>query len=112
MRGFFLFIIALVSLVLIIILALFRGIWKGGFSFAKQATSLDQSINSIGGPILDWFWLKDKSKFNFGDMDKTISYNLGKNLKHKNLSKFGLFARWILHKLDANHVEDAYKNEI
>ncbi len=45
-------------------------------------------------------------------MDKTISYNLGKNKQFNNLSKFGKLASWLLHLIDTNHVEDAYKNNI
>ncbi|NIQ14804.1 MAG: hypothetical protein GTO02_10515 [Candidatus Dadabacteria bacterium] len=78
----------------------------------KYATSIDQTINAIAGDVLNQLFLEDKTIFKFGDMDKTISYNLGKNKQFNNLNRIGLIVCNVLHKIDPNHVEDAYKDKI
>ena len=112
MRGFLLFIIASLSYIVLIPISILYAIGKGKGNFKHYATSIDQTINAISGELLDRLFLIDKSIFNFGDMDKTISYNLGKNKAFNNLSKFGLAICWILDKIDNNHVQKAYKQNI
>lgn len=76
------------------------------------AISIDQSINSLCGELLSDLFLKDKEINRFGDMDKTISYNLGKNKAAQNLNKFALLVCFLLHCIDKNHVEKAFEGDV
>ena len=100
MKDFFLFIIATISYIILVPISILYAVKKGKGSFKHYAISIDQTINAISGPLLDSLFLINKGVFMFGDMDKTISYNLGKNKEANNLNKFGLIICWILDKID------------
>lgn len=110
-KGFLLLLVAVLALIVITPVALVVSLLVNKLDFMAYAVSIDQTINAIAGNLLNHLWLIDKSSMTFGDMDKTISYNLGKNKKHENLNRFGLFVCDLLHFIDENHVEKAYKNK-
>ena len=112
MKGFILFLIASISYIVLVPISIIYSIFKGKGDFMTYAIRIDQTINSISGVLLDRVFLIDKSIFRFGDMDKTISYNLGKNAEFNNLTKFGRLIVWLLDKIDCNHTKRAYKDEI
>jgi len=112
MKGFFLFIIAILSFCVFVPISLAYGVYEKRLSFMIYATSIDQTINAICGNVLNQAMLNDKNKHKFGDMDKTISYNLGKNYEFNNLNRFGLFVRRFLNFIDKNHTEKAYNKKI
>ena len=112
MVGFILFIVACLSFCITTPISILYGIWNAGVRFRKYAISIDQTINAISGELLNRLFLKNKLIFTFGDMDKTISYNLGKNKHFKNLNWVGLLVCNCLHLIDKNHVEKAYEQNI
>lgn len=77
------------------------------------AISIDQLGNVMMQYILTDFCLKDKKTIHkFGNPDQTISYVIGINYIHCNLTKFGLFIANTLNKLDNEHVIKAVMSEI
>jgi len=110
--GFILFIVACLSFCITTPISILYGIWNAGVRFRKYAISIDQTINAISCPLLSKLLLKDNTLTEFGDMDKTISYNLGKNKHFKNLNLAGLLVCNCLHLIDKNHVEKAYEQNI
>ena len=112
MKGILIFIIACIAFVITTAISFCYGIWVSRLDFWKYSVSIDQTINAISGPLLTKVLLKDKTIFPFGDMDKTISYNMGKNKHFKNLNLAGLLVCNCLHLIDKNHVEKAYEQNI
>jgi hypothetical protein len=111
MKGFLLFIIALVGLIVAMPISIIVALVINRLDFMAYAISIDQTINAVSGPLLDSVWLIDSKNMRFGNMDRTISYNLGRNKKYGNLNRFGLWICDILHLIDENHVEKAYQNQ-
>lgn len=111
MKGFLLFLVACLSFCISVPFALIYAIWNGKGDFFTYAISVDQTINAICGEFFNFAFLKDKKLNAFGDMDKTISYNLGKNKSCNNLNKLGLLVCFFLNLIDKNHVEKAFENK-
>lgn len=78
--------------------------------FRNVALSIDQLGNTMGGPLMNMFLLKEESTHKFGNPDETISFCLGVNKLNNTLNKLGLFIANKLNKIDKNHVENAVKN--
>lgn len=112
MKGFLLFILSIVSIIFVAPFAVAYGILKGRLDFMSYAISIDQTINLFAGPLFSDLWLIDSSKFPFGDMDKTISYNIGRNAHFNNLNKFGKLVNKMLDSLDEGHSKRAFQDKI
>jgi hypothetical protein len=83
--------------------------------FFGRAKSKDQHKNFTARFFWDTLLIKDKSDINlrFGNMDDSISSNIGENEKAGNLSLAGKFLNLILNKIDPGHSIDAIEeNEI
>jgi hypothetical protein len=115
MRGFILLIIALLlSVVLLpvgfifqIIVTLFRSIDTYLFQIAK---SIDQHGNLVCAELFNLTLIKRKG-YNFGDMDKTISFVLGVNAETKTLTYLGKKVCNLLNVIEKNHVKKAVEYE-
>jgi len=79
MKGLLLFILSIVSLLLVSPISIIYGFFKGKLDFMSYAISVDQMINLLAGHLFSDLMLVDPNLFPFGDMDKTISFNIGKN---------------------------------
>ena len=112
MKGLFLFILSCISFCIVVPPALLYGLYKGRLNFFEYAVSVDQTIHAISASLLDALLLRDKTIFKFGDMDKTISYNIGKNSHFNNLSKFGVFIDNFLNAIDKDHTKKAFEDKI
>lgn len=112
MKGLFLFILSIVSFCLVAPIAILYSIKRNRVNFKHYAISIDQTINAIAGDVLSDLLLIDKSIFRFGDMDKTISYNIGKNKHFNNLNRFGRLIDWALEKIDRDHTNKAYNKGV
>lgn len=110
MKGFFLFIIAVLSFCVFMPFALLFTMVVHRLDWLYYAISLDQSMNALGGTFFTWIWLKDRKKTSFGNMDKTLSFHLGENKINGNLNRFGLLIAAFLNAIDKDHVENAYNN--
>jgi hypothetical protein len=72
--------------------------------------SINVGIDKIGNVILALFlneyFVYDKKIYPFGSVDHTISHVLAVNLiKHKNVTRFGMFLVNVLEFLDPGHME-------
>jgi hypothetical protein len=115
MRGFVLLIIALLlSVVLLpigftfqVITTLFRSIDTYLFQIAK---SIDQHGNLVCAELFNLTLIKKKG-YKFGDMDKTISYALGRNAETKTLTYLGKKVCNLLNVIEKDHVKKAVEYE-
>jgi hypothetical protein len=115
MRGFILLIIALfLSVVLLpigftfqVIATLFRSIDTYLFQIAK---SIDQHGNLVCAELFNLTLIKKKG-YKFGDMDKTISYALGRNAETKTLTYLGKKVCNFLNVIEKDHVKKAVEYE-
>ena len=115
MRGFILLIIALLlSVVLLpigftfqVIATLFRSIDTYLFQIAK---SIDQHGNLVCAELFNLTLIKRKG-YRFGDMDKTISYALGRNAETKTLTYLGKKVCNLLNVIEKDHVKKAVEYE-
>jgi len=115
MRGFVLLIIALLlSVVLLpigftfqVIATLFRSIDTYLFQIAK---SIDQHGNVVCAELFNLTLIKRKG-YKFGDMDKTISYALGRNAETKTLTYLGKKVCKLLDIIEKDHVKKAVEYE-
>jgi hypothetical protein len=115
MRGFVLLIIALLlSVVLLpigftfqVIATLFRSIDTYLFQIAK---SIDQHGNLVCAELFNLTLIKRKG-YKFGDMDKTISYALGRNAETKTLTYLGKKVCNLLNVIEKDHVKKAVEYE-
>jgi hypothetical protein len=115
MRGFILLIIALfLSVVLLpvgftfqVIATLFRSIDSYLFQIAK---SIDQHGNVVCAELFNLTLIKRKG-YKFGDMDKTISYALGRNAETKTLTYLGKKVCNLLNVIEKDHVKKAVEYE-
>jgi hypothetical protein len=115
MRGFILLIIALLlSVVLLpigftfqVIATLFRSIDTYLFQIAK---SIDQHGNLVCSELFNLTLIKRKG-YKFGDMDKTISYALGRNAETKTLTYLGKKVCNLLNVIEKDHVIKAVEYE-
>lgn len=74
------------------------------FYILTIAISIDQLGNVMLGPLFNKLMIKKCSKYLFGDEDDTISYVLGVNKLHGNLTFIGKSLAWLLDTIDENHV--------
>jgi hypothetical protein len=79
--------------------------------FHDVAFAIDQLGNVMGAPIMNDVLLKKEPVKLFGNPDETISHCVGVNYLGGKLTIFGLALKWILNKIDKNHVEKAAENE-
>ena len=115
MRGFILLIAALIlSVVLLpigftfqVIATLFRSIDTYLFQIAK---SIDQHGNLVCAELFNLTLIKKKG-YKFGDMDKTISYALGRNAETKTLTYLGKKLCKLLDIIEKDHVKKAVEYE-
>lgn len=108
-KGFILFIIALVMLVMLSPLAIVSAILSKERDkwFHGMAYSIDQFGNVMLGPLMNMTLIEPESEYKFGNPDETISSVLGKNKIMNTLTWLGLAISNVLHQFDYNHVEDA-----
>ena len=112
MKGILLFTIALLSFFIIAPTSIIYAIYRGKGNFMNYAISLDQTINNLAGDLLCDLLLIDVNKYQFGDMDKTISYHLGENNEFNNLNSNGKMLVYFLDKIDKDHILKAYKGKV
>ena len=115
-----LFITSLVTLCIVIGMffwGLFRCLFWKTHSLSKYLSdisiSIDQTDNVLGQHFFNDTFIKRTSDKNllFGNMDETISSNIGENQKENNLTKFGIFWNKLLDWLDPNHSIDAIEED-
>jgi hypothetical protein len=124
MQGITLFIIALaitifftlISLVFDPIFYIITLKWQTGFNrigewLKNLAISIDQFGNVSSATILN-FALRKKGGLDFGEIDDTISYVLGRNYHHKTLTIMGKIIVGILNLIEKNHVDIAIYKKI
>lgn len=131
MKGFFLFLIALISVSLVFMLSTAYSIiyhivcfWKVKTAFKKidayfyqMALSIDQFGNVNCQDLFNRImiarkWRNHKDQYQkFGDEDDTISYVLAQNNLNHKLSKFGTFWGKFLDTVDKHHLTKAIINK-
>ena len=77
------------------------------------AVSLDQTDNVLTQHFMNDFLINktDNPELLFGNMDETISSNIGENEKKGNLTKIGIFINKILNFIDPNHSINAIEED-
>lgn len=111
---FILFLVAVLSFMLIVPLALLFKLltWRLSLDwFLRCAISIDQFINVWADDLFCCLLLTRFSKHPFGNEDETVSSVIGKNYLRGTLSQFGLFVRWFLNTLDKNHSVKAIERD-
>ena len=80
---------------------------------SEISKSIDQTDNVIGQFFFNDTMIKRTSDKNllFGNMDETISSNIGENELADNLNKFGIFWNKFLNWIDPNHSVDAIEED-
>ena len=71
--------------------------------------SIDQTGNVICGKLFD-LTLRTKEGYGFGEVDRTISYALGRNKIKGTLTKTGKILDNLLETLDEEHTLNAVKS--
>jgi hypothetical protein len=77
--------------------------------FWRVALSIDQTGNVICGKLFD-LTLRTKEGYPFGEVDRTISYALGRNKLMNTLTKTGKALDWLLDIIDKEHTLNAVKS--
>ena len=77
--------------------------------FWRVALSIDQTGNVICGKFFD-LTLRTKEGYGFGEVDRTISYALGRNKIKGTLTKTGKALDWLLDIIDKEHSLNAVKS--
>ena len=77
--------------------------------FWRVALSVDQTGNAICGKLFD-LTLRTKEGYAFGEVDRTISYALGRNNIINTLTKTGKALDWLLDIIDKEHTLNAVKS--
>ena len=77
--------------------------------FWRVALSIDQTGNVICGKLFD-LTLRTKEGYGFGEVDRTISYALGRNKIKGTLTKTGKILDNLLETLDEEHTLNAVKS--
>ncbi|ERM82377.1 hypothetical protein P872_18440 [Rhodonellum psychrophilum GCM71 = DSM 17998] len=110
MKGFILFIIAIILFIPLTIWNIIEvGIkyksWKSidGYFF-NTAYDIDRFGNHNFRTLLNKYLIKSNG-YQFGDFRETISSVLGKNLRDNTLTKAGIYLVKILDYIDENHCE-------
>mgnify|MGYP000287596803 FL=1 len=112
MKGYLLFLLAVVVVALLMPVAILynsvRSLFHGGTRLHYIAILIDQTANVLFGPFLNDTMQQDG--YEFGHYNETISKVLGINKALNTLTKFGRFWADFLNWLDENHVEKAASN--
>lgn len=119
--SFLLFVVSLTLTTTLGIVLFIYGVIKCLFSknhslsrlLSQTSISLDQTDNVIAQHALNDFLIKrtlDKELL-FGNMDETISSNIGENVNAKNLTKLGIFINGVLDKIDPDHSIEAIEED-
>lgn len=113
--GVILFIVASLLLFILtipmIIVSVFILGKKSGKYFYDLAFAIDQLGNVLCAPVFNILFLHNQNKGKlFGNPDETISHCVGVNYLEGNLTISGLVLKWVLNKIDPNHVEKAANN--
>lgn len=112
MRGFILFIIAVILATIVLpasfIIGIFVSMWKGEFSsfMFDCAYSLDQTGNVFCQYVFNPL-LRKENGYRYGNPDETISSATGKNYMTNDLKFLGNVLRRILDWLTPNHCIDS-----
>ena len=77
--------------------------------FWRIALSIDQTGNVVCGKLFD-LTLRTKDGYPFGEVDRTISYALGRNKLMNTLTKTGKALDWLLDIIDKEHTLNAVKS--
>jgi hypothetical protein len=77
--------------------------------FWRVALSIDQTGNVVCGKLFD-LTLRKKDGYPFGEVDRTISYALGRNKLMNTLTKTGKALDWLLDIIDKEHTLNAVKS--
>jgi hypothetical protein len=77
--------------------------------FWRVALSIDQTGNVVCGKLFD-LTLRTKDGYAFGEVDRTISYALGRNKLMNTLTKTGKALDWLLDIIDKEHTLNAVKS--
>jgi 8-oxo-dGTP diphosphatase len=77
--------------------------------FWRVALSIDQTGNVICGKLFD-LTLRKPNGYSFGEVDRTISYALGRNKIMNTLTKTGKALDWLLDLIDKEHTLNAVKS--
>lgn len=77
--------------------------------FWRFALSIDQTGNVVCGKLFD-LTLRTKEGYAFGEVDRTISYALGRNKIKGTLTKMGKTLDWLLDIIDKEHTLNAVKS--
>lgn len=111
-NGFILFTVALILGVVLLptlfIASLFMQSWRDLNAYLlRNAISIDQHGNSVGGPVFNALLINSKEYHRFGSPDDTISYVMTINKHHNNLTKVGKILDAILNFIDPGHTDMA-----
>ena len=77
--------------------------------FWRVALSIDQTGNVVCGKLFD-LTLRKPNGYSFGEVDRTISYALGRNKLMNTLTKTGKALDWVLDIIDKEHTINAVKS--
>jgi 8-oxo-dGTP diphosphatase len=77
--------------------------------FWRVALSIDQTGNVICGKLFD-LTLRKPNGYSFGEVDRTISYALGRNKLMNTLTGTGKALDWLLDIIDKEHTLNAVKS--
>ena len=77
--------------------------------FWRVALSIDQTGNVVCGKLFD-LTLRNPNGYSFGEVDRTISYALGRNKLMNTLTKTGKALVWLLDTIDKEHTLNAVKS--
>jgi hypothetical protein len=106
MKGFILFIIAIILYLPLTLLNWLMVCFKYGLKndyFKQTAIHLDVFGNMNLRTLLNSTLITKIAKLKFGEKQVTISATLGYNEYHNTLTKIGKVICWILDKIDKNH---------
>jgi hypothetical protein len=77
--------------------------------FWRVALSIDQTGNVVCGKLFD-LTLRKPNGYSFGEVDRTISYALGRNKLMNTLTNTGKALDWLLDIIDKEHTLNAVKS--
>jgi hypothetical protein len=112
MKGFFLFLIAIILYLPLTFLNWLAVCFKYGLNndyFKQTAIHIDVFGNMNLRTLLNYTLITKNSSFKFGDKQVTISATLGYNQYYKTLTKTGKIICFILDTIDKKHCYKAAK---
>ena len=77
--------------------------------FMKVLYTLDQSVNVVAAPLLN-FLTSDKS-YKFGNPDETLSSVMGKNVENGTCRGCHWICKYILHPIDNDHCRQSIEHD-